>query len=149
MKTSQRGIDLIKEFEGFEERAYKDVVGYWTIGYGSLYVNGVRVSPGMRITREGAEEQLKSDVVRFEKAIEKLVTVDLNQNQFDALVSFTYNLGEGNLGKSTLLKKLNRGDFNGAADEFLKWNRAGGKVVNGLVRRRAAERELFLSGVEE
>lgn len=144
MKISRKGLELIQEFEGFSATAYRDAVGIWTIGWGSLYIGGVRVSPGMKVTKEQAEEQMLLDLSKFEDVVERLVSVPLTQNQFDALVSFTYNLGEGNLSRSTLLKKLNRGDYKGAANEFLKWNRAGGKVLNGLVRRRSRERELFL-----
>lgn len=145
MNTSQIGINLIKGFEGKRLTAYDDGVGVWTIGYGTIkYPNGVRVKKGDTCTDTQAESYLKNDLVKFESAINRLVKVPLNQNQFDALASFTYNLGEGNLSKSTLLKKLNAKDYLGAADQFLVWNRAGGKVLNGLVRRREAERNLFL-----
>ncbi len=142
MKISQKGIDLVKSFEGLELKAYKDSVGVVTIGYGST---GSHVSMGMRITREQAEQLLKKALERFEKGVSDLVKVPLNQNQFDALVSFSFNLGLGNLKSSTLLKKLNVKDYQGAADEFPRWNRAGGKVLKGLTRRRIAERDLFLS----
>lgn len=145
MNTSQTGINLIKGFEGKRLTAYDDGVGVWTIGYGTIkYPNGVRVKKGDTCTDAQAESYLKNDLVKFESAINRLVKVPLNQNQFDALASFTYNLGETNLSKSTLLKKLNAKDYLGAADQFLVWNRAGGKVLNGLVRRREAERNLFL-----
>lgn len=145
MNTSQTGINLIKGFEGKRLTAYDDGVGVWTIGYGTIkYPNGVRVKKGDTCTDAQAESYLKNDLVKFESAINRLVKVPLNQNQFDALSSFTYNLGETNLSKSTLLKKLNAKDYAGAADQFLVWNRAGGKVLNGLVRRRDAERNLFL-----
>lgn len=145
MNTSQTGINLIKGFEGKRLVAYDDGVGVWTIGYGTIkYPNGVRVKKGDTCTEVQAETYLKSDLVKFENAINRLVKVPLNQNQFDALSSFTYNLGETNLSKSTLLKKLNAKDYAGAADQFLVWNRAGGKVLTGLVRRREAERNLFL-----
>lgn len=145
MNTSQTGINLIKGFEGKRLAAYDDGVGVWTIGYGTIkYPNGVRVKKGDTCTDTQAESYLKNDLVKFESAINRLVKVPLNQNQFDALSSFTYNLGETNLSKSTLLKKLNAKDYAGAADQFLVWNRAGGKVLTGLVRRREAERNLFL-----
>lgn len=145
MNTSQTGINLIKGFEGKRLTAYDDGVGVWTIGYGTIkYPNGVRVKKGDTCTDAQAESYLKNDLVKFESAINRLVKVPLNQNQFDALSSFTYNLGETNLSKSTLLKKLNAKDYAGAADQFLVWNRAGGKVLTGLVRRREAERNLFL-----
>lgn len=142
MKISQKGIDLVKSFEGLELKAYKDSVGVLTIGYGST---GSHVSAGMIITKEQAEQLLKKDLERFEKGVSELVRVSLNQNQFDALVSFSFNLGFGNLKSSTLLKKLNASDYIGASKEFERWNRAGGKVLNGLTRRRIAERDLFLS----
>lgn len=145
MNTSQTGINLIKGFEGKRLTAYDDSVGVWTIGYGTIkYPNGIRVKKGDTCTELQAENYLKSDLVKFENAINRLVKVPLNQNQFDALASFTYNLGETNLSKSTLLRKLNAKDYKGAADQFLVWNKAGGKVMNGLVRRREAERNLFL-----
>ncbi|EPH0070380.1 lysozyme, partial [Acinetobacter baumannii] len=108
------------------------------------YPNGVRVKKGDTCTEQQAETYLKNDLTKFEVVINKLVKVSLTQNQFDALASFTYNLGETNLANSTLLKKLNKGDYQGAADQFLVWNKAGGKVMKGLVRRREAERALFL-----
>lgn len=145
MNTSQTGINLIKGFEGKRLSAYDDGVGVWTIGYGTIkYPNGIRVKKGDTCTDAQAESYLKNDLVKFESAINRLVKAPLNQNQFDALSSFTYNLGETNLSKSTLLKKLNAKDYAGAADQFLVWNKAGGKVMNGLVRRREAERNLFL-----
>jgi lysozyme len=145
MNTSQTGINLIKGFEGKRLSAYDDGVGVWTIGYGTIkYPNGVRVKKGDTCTDAQAESYLKNDLVKFENAINRFVKVPVNQNQFDALSSFTYNLGETNLSKSTLLKKLNAKDYAGAADQFLVWNKAGGKVMNGLVRRREAERSLFL-----
>ena len=140
MKISQKGLDLIKNFEGLELKAYKDSVGILTIGYGST---GSHVKSGMTITAEQAEELLKQDVSRFEKGVNDLVKVSLTQNQFDALVSFSFNLGLGNLKSSTLLKKLNASDYTGAVNEFLRWNRAGGKVLNGLTRRRQAEKDMF------
>ena len=148
MKTSQSGISLIKGFEGKRLNAYYDGVGVWTIGFGTIkYPNGVRVKKGDTCTEAQAESYLKNDLVKFENAINRLVKVPLNQNQFDALSSFTYNLGETNLSSSTLLKKLNAKDYAGAADQFLRWNKAGGKVMNGLTRRREAERNLFLRKV--
>ena len=142
MKISQKGVDLVKSFEGLELKAYKDSVGILTIGHGST---GPHVSVGMTISREQAESLLKKDLDHFEKGVSDLVKVKLNQNQFDALVSFSFNLGLSNLKSSTLLKKLNASDYQGAADEILRWNRAGGKVLNGLTRRRIAERDLFIS----
>lgn len=142
MKISQKGIDLIKSFEGLELKAYKDSVGVLTVGWGST---GSHVIAGMTITKEQAEQLLKKDLERFEKGVSDLVKVKLNQNQFDALVSFSFNLGLSNLKSSTLLRKLNASDYSGASKEFERWNRASGKVLNGLTRRRIAERDLFLS----
>jgi GH24 family phage-related lysozyme (muramidase) len=144
MKISNNGLNLIKQFEGLKLNAYDDGVGVWTIGYGTIkYPNGVRVKHGDKITQAQADQYIANDVATFERAVKMLVNVPLNQNQFDALVSFTYNLGATNLSASTLLKKLNSKDYNGAAGEFQKWNKAGGKVMTGLVRRRKAEMELF------
>lgn len=142
MKISKKGLDLIKQFEGLELKAYKDSVGVVTIGYGST---GPHVSMGMVINQEQAESLLKQDVSRFEKGVSEIVKVPLNQNQFDALVSFSFNLGLGNLKSSTLLRKLNSLDYVGAANEFPRWNKAGGVVLKGLTRRREAEKALFLS----
>ncbi|MGP2833586.1 lysozyme [Serratia nevei] len=145
MEISKTGIDLIKKFEGCELKAYQDSVGVWTIGYGWTHpVNGRKVEAGMVITQETAESLLREGVKPFADGVSKLVTAPINQNQFDALVSFAYNLGLKSLKDSTLLKLLNAGNKKGAADEFLKWCRAGGKILNGLVKRRTAERELFL-----
>ncbi|MGX9858307.1 lysozyme [Enterobacter hormaechei subsp. steigerwaltii] len=146
MQTSEKGIALIKEFEGCSLTAYQDSVGVWTIGYGwTQPVNGKPIRAGMTIKQETAERLLKTGLVSYESDVSRLVKVGLNQDQFDALVSFTYNLGARSLSTSTLLRKLNAGDYAGAADEFLRWNKAGGKVLNGLTRRREAERALFLS----
>lgn len=141
MKISQKGINLIKRFEGCELEAYRCPAGVWTIGYG--HTSGVK--EGMKITQQEAEELLKQDLVAYENAVLKNVTTALNQPIFDALVSFTYNLGEGNLRSSTLLKLLNSRDYYGASKEFEKWNKASGKVLEGLVKRREAERNLFNS----
>lgn len=146
MQISENGIALIKSFEGLRLTAYKDNVGVWTIGYGwTQLVDGKHVAAGMTIKQETAERLLKTGLVSYERDISKLVKVNLTQGQFDALVSFAYNLGVRALSTSTLLKKLNAGDYRGAADEFLCWNKAGGKVLAGLSRRREAEQSLFLS----
>ncbi|WP_335952328.1 lysozyme [Acinetobacter pittii] len=145
MKISNSGINLIKSFEGLRLKAYDDGVGVWTIGTGTtVYPNGVKVKQGDTCTPEQAKAYFKHDLAKFEKTVNESVTVPLNQNQFDALVSLTYNIGAGALKNSTLLKLLNKGDYKGAADQFLVWNKAGGKVMKGLVRRREAERALFL-----
>ncbi|AVG37688.1 TPA: lysozyme [Enterobacter asburiae] len=146
MQTSEKGIALIKQFEGCKLTAYQDSVGVWTIGYGwTQPVDGKPIRAGMTIKQETAERLLKTGLVSYESDVSRLVKVGLTQGQFDALVSFTYNLGARSLSTSTLLRKLNSGDYAGAADEFLRWNKAGGKVLNGLTRRREAERALFLS----
>ena len=144
MKTSDRGVALIKAHEGLRLTAYTDPVGVWTIGYGHTTTAGPpKVERGMKITDAGADAILRQDLAKFEGYVSSAVKVPLNQNEFDALVSFTFNLGPGNLRSSTLLKKLNAGDRAGAADEFLKWTKAGGKTLPGLVKRREAERALF------
>lgn len=143
MKTSKDGVALIKEFEGCKLTAYKCPAGVWTIGIGTT--KGVR--PGQVITESQAIDLLETDLAKFEKTVASLVKVPVTQPMFDALVSFAYNVGEGALGKSTLLKKLNARDFAGAADQFLVWNKAGGRALAGLTRRRQAERKLFLKGV--
>lgn len=146
MQTSEKGVALIKEFEGCKLTAYQDSVGVWTIGYGwTQPVDGKPIRAGMTIKQETAERLLKTGLVSYESDVCRLVKVGLTQGQFDALVSFTYNLGGRSLSTSTLLRRLNASDYAGAADEFLRWNKAGGKVLNGLTRRREAERALFLS----
>lgn len=142
MKTGQAGIDLIKQFEGLKLKAYLDIVGVPTIGFGST---GPDIKIGMTWTPEQCEERLKKDLEKFENAINSAVKAPLTQNQFDALVCFTYNVGSGAFTGSTLLKLLNKSEsITKVADQFLRWNKAGGKEVAGLTRRRTAERELFL-----
>lgn len=141
-QINQAGLDLIKSFEGLRNKAYKDIVGVLTIGYGHT---GSDFNKDTEWTDEECEEALKKDLARFEQGVEKLVKVPLSDNQFAALVSFAYNLGLGNLGSSTLLKLVNKQQYDAAAPEFLKWCRAGGKIVAGLQRRREAERTLFCS----
>ena len=141
MKTGNKGIELIKHFEGCELEAYKCPAGVWTIGYG--HIKGVH--EGMKITEHQAEEMLKSELHEYEGYINDYVTVPLNQNQFDAMVSWVYNLGGGNLRASTLLKVLNAGEYDGVPAQMLRWNKAGGKVLEGLTRRRQAEADLFVA----
>ncbi|ANI82400.1 lysozyme [Kosakonia oryzae] len=146
MQISSKGIALIKQFEGLRLTAYQDSVGVWTIGYGwTQPVDGKPISKGMVIKPETAERLLKIGMVSYENDVSKLVKVKLTQGQFDALVSFAYNLGSRALSRSTLLKKLNAGDYDGAADEFPRWNQAGGRELAGLTRRREAEFALFIS----
>jgi lysozyme len=143
MQLSFNGLEAIKEHEGFKANAYKDVAGVWTIGYGTIKINGKPVQEGMTCTVAEATEYMRQDLAWAQTAINKLVKVPLKQNQFDALVSFIYNIGENAFGKSTMLRLLNSGDYSGAAAQFDRWNRAGGKVVKGLVARRKVERSLF------
>ena len=148
LSTSKKGIDLIKKFEGFRDKAYQCSAGVWTIGYGTTrYKGGRKVRKGDTCTKAQAEGYLKDDLEKFEKSVNKLVKVPLNQDQFDALVCWTYNLGATNLKSSTMLKVLNKGLYHMVPDEMRKWNKAGGKVLKGLVRRRNAEATLFESGV--
>ena len=137
-------LELIKSFEGLELEAYKDAIGVWTIGYGHTAMAGLpKPVAGMKITEDEAEALLLKDLKKYEAAVQKFITVPLTNNQYGALVSFTYNLGPANLEKSTLRKKINAKDYKGAAEEFLKWNKAGGKVLRGLTRRREAEKALY------
>lgn len=146
MKMSDSGLALLRQFESCQTRAYRDCAGVWTIGYGwTQPVDGVSIHPGMTISKTRAEDLLQQGIGFYERAVEYLVTVPLSQRQFDALVDFVWNVGVNALTHSTLLRRLNAGDVQGAADEFLRWNRAGGKVLPGLTRRRQAEREKFLS----
>lgn len=139
MHISETGLALIRQFEGLRLSAYRCPAGIPTIGYGTTA--GVKM--GDTITKERAEELLREDVKRFEAQVLRLVKVPLTQGQFDALVSFVYNLGAGNLSNSTLLRLLNAGDYKGAAAQFDRWVYASGKRLSGLVKRRAAERALF------
>ena len=139
MKTGTKGIELIKHFEGCELEAYKCAAGVWTIGYG--HIKGV--TPESVITQEQAEQMLVEELNEYEGYINNMVTMPLSQNQFDALVSWVYNLGGGNLKASTLLKVVNSGEFNGVPEQIMRWNKAGGKVLEGLTRRRQAEADLF------
>lgn len=139
MQTSKKGINLIKQFEGCRLTAYKCPSGVYTIGYG--HTKGV--TKGQKISQERANSLLGQDIKEYENAVNRLVSAPLNQNQFDALVSFCFNCGVGAFKTSTLRKKLNAKDYKGAANEFPRWNKGGGKVLKGLVKRRAAEQKLF------
>jgi GH24 family phage-related lysozyme (muramidase) len=141
--TSQAGIDLIKRFEGLRLSAYLDAVGVPTIGYG--HTLGVQM--GQKISEGQAENLLKEDLAKFESAVNRMVTVELNQHEFDALVSFSFNVGQDALRKSTLLRMLNDEQRQAAADQFWRWDKAGGRVLPGLKARRADERDLFLRPV--
>ena len=148
MKVSAAGRKAIAAHEGVRLKAYPDPATGgepWTIGCGHTSAAGApKVTKGMTITAEECDEILSRDLAVFERAVESAVKVQLNQNQFDALVSFTFNVGAGNLQESTLLRKLNAKDYRGAADQFGVWNKAAGKVMKGLTSRRADERALFL-----
>lgn len=168
MKVSDKALKMLKHHEGVRTKPYRDVVALWTIGVGHLMYpeqatlpNRKNAKPGYTgmcredyqirledfrvFSMEEVDGLLKSDLGRFERGVERFITVPLSQNQFDALVSFSFNLGLGTLQRSTLRQKINRGDFEGAAEEFLKYTMAGGKVFRGLVIRRNDERALFLS----
>ncbi len=140
MQTSDNGINLIKKFEGLKTKAYKCPAGIWTIGYG--HTAGVKSTDTCTI--EQATNYLKTDVKTAENAIEKYVKVELNQNQFDALVSFIYNVGSVAFRKSTMLKFINNSHFPLAAGQFDLWIYSKGEKLEGLVTRRKAEKELFL-----
>ncbi len=142
MKISQNGRALVKYFEGLKCQAYRDAVGKLTIGYGST---GPHVTEGLNITEEYAEELLRHDLLRFESGVLYRVKVPLDQDEFDALVSFTFNVGLQAFQESTLLRKLNAADYAGAAQEFRRWDKAGKRVLPGLTKRRQAESLLFQS----
>ena len=139
METSSEGISLIQKFEGCELEAYQCSAGVWTIGYGHTK----DVIKGMTITKEEAEQMLVDELHEYENYINEYVTVALSQNQFDALVSWVYNLGPANLKVSTMLKVLNKGQYEEVPAQMKRWNKAGGKVLEGLIRRREAEACLF------
>ena len=139
-RINEAGLNLIKEFEGLSLEAYLCPAKVWTIGYGHTKY----AKPGMVITQEQAGKLLREDLYDFESAVNKFVKVPLTDNQFSALVSFAFNVGSGSFKSSTLLRKLNEKDYEGAADQFDKWIYAKGQVLNGLIRRRKAEKELFL-----
>ncbi len=135
-------VNLLTTFEGVKYKAYQDPVGIWTIGVG--FIDGVK--EGDTMTPEEVKDRLKKEVKRFEDAVNKHVHVPLTQYQFNALVSFAYNVGAGALAGSTLLQKLNEEDYDGSAKEFLRWNKAGGRVLKGLTRRRRCEKVMFNGG---
>ena len=139
MKISQEGLALIKKFEGCELEAYKCAAGVLTNGYG--HTKGVTES--MKITQSEAESMLVEELVEYEKAVLDAVTISIDQCMFDALVSWTYNLGPTNLRSSTLLKVLNSGAYDDVPSQIKRWNKANGKVLDGLIRRREAEALLF------
>ena len=139
MHTSDKGFELIKKFEGCELKAYQDSVGVWTIGYG--HTKGVEED--QEITQDEAEDMLASELDEYEGYIRDMVECDLEQCQFDALVAWVYNLGPTNLRSSTMLKRLNANDLDDVPAQIRRWNKAGGKVLAGLTRRREAEAVMF------
>ena len=142
MEITNEGINLIKKFEGLKLESYLCPAGVWTIGYG--HTKGVK--KGDKITQLEADNFLKEDLISFEKGVTRLIKSNINQNQFDALVSFAFNLGLANLKKSTLLKKVNSNPNDRTiVDEFIKWIYAGGKQLEGLKKRRQAEAYLYFS----
>ena len=149
MKTTESGVDLIKKFEGKRLAAYPDPAtggDPWTIGYGHTSMAGPpAVKKGMKITDGEATSILVKDLGVYEAAVAKVLTSKPNGNQFSAMVSLCYNIGPGNFAKSSVLRKFNSGDIKGAADAFRSWNKAAGKVMAGLTRRREEERKLFLT----
>lgn len=144
MKTSNKGLSLIVQFEGFRGEAYRDVVGVVTIGFG--FTKGVKM--GDKMTLAEARDRLRNEIVEYEQGVLSACTRPPNQNQFDAFVCFAFNVGVAGFRKSSVLKAHNRGDFQAAARAFGLWNKAGGKVWPGLTRRRAAEAALYLEPVE-
>lgn len=143
---SEKGYAIIREFEGFRAEAYLDTGGVWTIGFGTIkYPNGQRVKKGDTCTREQAEQWLKNDCKWVDVCLDKYVTAKTTQNQFDALASFVYNIGETAFAKSTMLTLLNQNNFTAAANQFDRWVFDNGKRITGLANRRTKEKALFLS----
>lgn len=146
MDISEAGYKLIKDFEGFSATSYKDTGGVWTIGYGTIkYPSGNAVKAGEKCTKEQADMWLKNDCKWVDACLDSSVKVPLKQNQFDALASFIYNIGENGFKKSTMLAKLNAGDYIGAAGQFDRWVYDNGEFIQGLANRREKEKALFLS----
>lgn len=143
MQISFNGIQFLKRWEGFKAEAYKDTGGVWTIGYGTIKWMGKPVEQGMKMTEKEAELALQADLAWAQTAVNQLVRYPLTQNMFDALVSFVYNVGESAFRRSTLLRLLNQGRVADAAKQFERWKFDNGKVVQGLLNRREAERALF------
>ena len=141
------GLDLIKHYEGFSSAPYKCPAGYWTVAYGAIWgIHGTRVDEDHPdVSKEQGNQLLRRDVGRSEKAVLRLIKVPLSDGQFDSLCSFVFNLGSGALQSSTLRRRLNRGAYEEAANEFPRWVFAGGRKLKGLIRRRKDERRMFLS----
>lgn len=145
MQYSKEGIELTKSFESCRLTAYQDVKGIWTIGWGHT---GPEVVEGLVWTQNQADSQLVMDTLHATNTVNRLVTVPLSQQEFDAVCDLVYNIGSGNFSSSTMLKLLNAGDYTNAALEFDRWDKAGGKVVSGLLRRRQAETDEFEAGIQ-
>lgn len=140
-RTSKNGVDLIKTFESCKLTAYKDLAGIWTIGWGDT---GPDVVCSLKITQDQADKRLEKKLLYFENIVNRTVRININQHQFDALVSFCYNVGQGSLEHSTLMSDLNHANYSKASQDFLDWDKVNGHVVAGLLRRRKAESTLFL-----
>lgn len=151
MKISDRAVELNSGFEGFFENAYICPAGVWTVGYGTTRIDGRPVRKGDRMTKPQALAYMKEELQKYLgmalRYIKPDIAARLNQNQLDAIALFTYNVGPGNFSKSSFLTLLNAGDFIGAPERMLLWNKANGKVLRGLTRRRGVERDLFLERV--
>ena len=147
MSVNKATLDLIKQYEGCKLTAYQDMVGVWTIGYGTTAMADVGIVPakGMTITQERAEDLLRQGVDKFATTVDAMITTSVNANEFGACVSLAYNIGPTAFAKSTVLRELNAGNYDKAAAAFRMWNKAGGEVIKGLVNRREAEIKLFLT----
>lgn len=143
MKMSEKGLEFLAQVEGEKLEAYKDTGGVWTIGVGHISDEHLTVLPGLKISKAVSRFILALDVAEAEDIVTRLVRVPLNQNQFDALVSFVFNIGEGQFASSTMLKKLKAGDYEGAKSQFGRWVYDNGKLIAGLVKRREGEAALF------
>lgn len=149
MKMSPKGLALLKQFEGVKLTAYRDVAGVWTIGYGhTAAAGGIAPKAGVTITQAQADAMLVNDLGQYERAVFRALTKTPNQNQFDAMVSLCYNIGTGGFSKSSVVRHFNAGENAKAANAFLAWNKAGGKVVRGLTVRRSAEMDLFMAEIK-
>ena len=150
MKMTQEGLDLIKRFEGFRDHWYKCPAGVWTCCYGHTEAAGPpKYEPNRKFTKDEGERILRNDLKKYEDAVKKMVKVDLNDSQYSALVSFCYNVGPGNLQKSSVLKAVNSKQFDLVPARLALWNKGGGKVLKGLIDRREAESNLFMDNVPD
>jgi len=149
VSVNKATLDLIKQFEGCKLTAYQDMVGVWTIGYGTTAMAGLGITPakGMTITQERADDLLRQGVDKFAATVDALITANVNANEFGACVLLAYNIGPNAFARSTVLRELNAGNKDRAAAAFKMWNKAGGEIVQGLINRRNAEVTLFLTPV--